>query len=71
MPTNVVEKGEYIEYASGKRLPKWYSDVRSSKDRQTLRSKTFQGIADAMAAQWGGPAEVSGPAAVLTARREP
>ena len=47
--TNIVDKGEFYTSPSGKRLPKWYSDNKSSK----VRSKTFQGIADAMASQWG------------------
>lgn len=47
--TNVVNKGDFYISPSGKKLPKWYSDNKSSK----VRSKTFQGIADAMASQWG------------------
>ena len=42
-PTNVVEGRENRIH----KLP-------PSKDRAMLRSKTFQGIADAMADQWGG-----------------
>ena len=49
--TNIVDKGEFYTAPSGKRLPKWYSDNKSAK----ARSKTFQGIADAMAQQWGSP----------------
>ena len=48
-PTEVVDKGEFYVSPSGKRLPKWYSDNKSSK----VRSTTFQGIANAMADQWG------------------
>jgi len=48
--TNLVGKGEFITFASGKRHPAWYSKL-SGKGGQ--RSKTFQGIADAMAEQWG------------------
>jgi hypothetical protein len=43
-----VHKGEFITTPSGKRLPKWYSDNKSSK----VRSKTFRGVAEAMAIQW-------------------
>ncbi len=43
-PTNVV---------SG-RYPRVHM-TSPSKDRWKLRSVTYQGIADAMAAQWGGP----------------
>lgn len=53
-PTNIVGKGEFVVLSSGKKLPKWYSNS-SQKDgkRGSLRSKTFPGIADAMADQWG------------------
>ena len=51
-PTNVVGKGEFHTTKSGKRLPKWYN-LPPSEDRWKVRSKTFQGIADAMAQQWG------------------
>ena len=53
-PTNVVGKGEFIEYKSGKRMTKWYADAASlkPKERAKIRNKTFQGIADAMATQW-------------------
>lgn len=49
-PTNIVGKGEFIVTPSGKKLPKWYSDNKSGKNR----SKTFPGIAKAMAEQWAG-----------------
>lgn len=52
-PTDIVDKGEMVEFASGKRMPKWYADASRSADRSNIRSKTFQGIADAMAMQWG------------------
>lgn len=55
-PTKIVDKGEYIELKSGKRLPKWYSDAltkaKTAEERRTLRSKTFPGFAKAMAEQW-------------------
>lgn len=47
--TNIVGKGEFITFASGKKHPTWYSKL-SGKSGE--RSKTFQGIADAMANQW-------------------
>jgi hypothetical protein len=55
-PTNIVEKGEYVVFPSGKRMSKWYADSakHSPKEREKIRNKTFQGIADAMAEQWGG-----------------
>jgi hypothetical protein len=49
-PTNIVGKGEMVKFASGKVMPKWYADA---SDDGHKRSRTFQGIADAMAAQWG------------------
>jgi hypothetical protein len=56
-PTNIVGKGERTVFTSGKSHPKWYADAlkkaKTKEERQTLRSKTFQGIADAIANQWG------------------
>ena len=50
-----VDKGEIIEFQSGCKMPKWYADAwKLSKDeRSKVRSKTFPGIAQAMADQWG------------------
>lgn len=54
--TDVVDPGEYIEFGSGRRLAKWYSDgltkTKSSEERRTWRSKTFPGFAKAIAEQW-------------------
>ena len=50
VPTNVVGKGEFVIHG-GKRFPKWYSN------RERDRSKTFRGLANAMAEQWGGDQE--------------
>jgi site-specific DNA-cytosine methylase len=54
-PTKLVDKGERVTFSSGKTMPKWYSDAFRLKpaERSIARSKTFQGIADAMADQWG------------------
>lgn len=54
-PTNIVDRGEYVKYASGRSMPKWYADAYRlpAKERAALRSKTFIGIAKAMASQWG------------------
>lgn len=43
--------------SSGKSFPAWYSktSLRGKGNRQTVRSKTFPGIAKAMAEQWGKP----------------
>lgn len=59
-PTNIVDKGEFFEFVSKKgekkRMPMWYykalQEAKTPEQRRTLRSKTFQGIADAMAIQW-------------------
>ena len=55
-PTNIVGKGERVILSSGKSLPKWYSDAltkaKTPAERRTLRSKTFEGMAEAMALQW-------------------
>jgi hypothetical protein len=54
-PTNIVGKGEFVTYKSGKRTAKWYADAacHDAKTRAKIRNTTFQGIADAMAQQWG------------------
>lgn len=55
-PTKIVGKGERVVLSSGRSLPKWYSDAlvkaKTSEERRTLRSKTFKGMARAMADQW-------------------
>jgi len=59
-PTDIVDKGEFIEFISKKgvkkKQPKWYfdalKDAKTPAERRTLRSKTFKGIAEAMATQW-------------------
>ena len=56
VPTKIVGKGERVVLSSGRSLPKWYSDSFHTSIptelRRTLRSKTFQGFANAMANQW-------------------
>jgi hypothetical protein len=56
IPTEIVGKGERVYFGSGKSHPKWYADAlkdaKTKEERQTLRSKTFQGIANAFASQW-------------------
>ena len=60
IPTDIVEKGEFFEFVSKKgekkRMPMWYykalQEAKTPEQRRTLRSKTFQGIAKAMAEQW-------------------
>lgn len=50
-----VSKGEMVEFESGATMPKWYADAwhLPKEERSRLRSKTFPGIANAMASQWG------------------
>ena len=54
-PTNIVDKGTIWVAKSGKRMSQWYYDSSClpPKEREKMRNKTFQGIADAMAQQWG------------------
>lgn len=62
-PTNVVGKGARHVTKGGNSLPAWYN-LPPGPDRWKIRSQTFQGIANAMAAQWGGDAR-TGVAAAL------
>jgi hypothetical protein len=59
-PTNIVDKGEFKVWTDPKtgkvkRCHAWHYQFfgMPKAQRQTLRSKTFQGMADAMAEQWG------------------
>lgn len=53
--TNIVDKGEKITFKSGNSMAKWYAEAWGlpQEERQKIRSKTFRGIAEAMAEQWG------------------
>lgn len=60
-PTNIVEKGKFYISPSGKKMPSWCSDpidkhgkkiAYNSNEIKKLRSKTFNGIAQAMSIQW-------------------
>lgn len=51
-PTKLVSPGEFHITKSGRKIPKWYN-LPPSKDRWKKRSITFEGIAKAMAEQWG------------------
>jgi site-specific DNA-cytosine methylase len=60
--TNVVGEGEFYISPNGAKMPKWLSDpvgedgkklAYNSVAIKMLRSKTFPGIAEAMAQQWG------------------
>ena len=60
VPTDVVDKGEFFEFTSKKGVKKkmamWYYkallEAKTPEQRSTLRSKTFEGIAHAIATQW-------------------
>ena len=56
-PTNIVSKGEVVISKSGNRMSRWYYETSKITLKGGLRAKarsvTFQGIADAMASQWG------------------
>ena len=58
-PTNMVEpKGLWVGSTSGRRDSTVYSRYELKSNRnQKLRSKTFPGIAKAIAEQWAGPIE--------------
>ena len=58
--TDIVGKGEFFEWTDKKgkkkRQAQWYMDALSKaktpEERRTLRSKTFMGMARAIANQW-------------------
>jgi hypothetical protein len=53
VPTNIVGKGEFYTKANGKRAAKWSHRLSGrSPNRARVASRTFQGIAEAMAEQW-------------------
>tara|TARA_R100001460_G_scaffold70790_1_gene111488 strand:+ start:55 stop:726 length:672 start_codon:yes stop_codon:yes gene_type:complete len=60
-PTNIVGKGEFVQFigkdGKKKKQPKWYfealKNAKTTEERRTLRSKTFKGMAEAFAEQWG------------------
>ena len=60
-PTAIVGRGAFYVSPRGKRLPAWYGDAVGASGRKiaygsaemkAVRSRTFPGIAAAMAAQW-------------------
>ena len=55
IPTDEVEPPQRAKYESGKTMPQWYADLWKlpKEERAKARSKTFPGIAKAMAEQWG------------------
>lgn len=60
-PTSICQPPRYSVGENGRQLPRWDNQTASgqnslspSQDRSQIRSKTYQGIAEAMAEQWGG-----------------
>lgn len=53
-PTNIVDIPPRKKFGSGKTMPSWYAEAwhLPKEERAKLRSKTFPGIAKAMAEQW-------------------
>ena len=60
-PTDVVEPPKRTEFKSGKTMPAWYAEAWKlpKEERAKLRSKTFDGVAKAMALQWAGDARTN------------
>lgn len=54
VPTDIVAPPARREFKSGKTMPAWYADAFKlpPKERSIMRSKTFPGVAKAMANQW-------------------
>ena len=54
-PTDIVEPHPRVVFASGKTHPDWHAATwgLNQHERRVARSKTFPGIARAMAEQWG------------------
>jgi len=55
-PTEIVKPAERTVFKSGKSMPSWYAEAWKlpKEQRSIVRSKTFPGIAKAMAEQWAG-----------------
>lgn len=54
-PTEIVTVPDRVQFKSGKTMAKWYIEAANlpKEQRALVRSKTFPGIAKAMATQWG------------------
>ena len=54
VPTNIVQPPERTKFKSGITMPTWYAEAFKLKpeERAKVRSKTFPGIAKAIAEQW-------------------
>jgi len=54
IPTNIVSRGEFYVSPKGRTMSQWYADTWNlpKSEQAKARSKTFPGIAKAMAMQW-------------------
>ena len=50
--TNIVKPPPRVKYKSGRTMPGWYANAPKA-ERSKIRSKTFPGVAAAIADQWG------------------
>ena len=55
LPTSIVGRGDFYTKKNGSRASKWsHKFSGTNKERAKNASRTFPGIAEAMAEQWGG-----------------
>jgi site-specific DNA-cytosine methylase len=58
IPTEIISPEPDFVYPNGKKYPNWMMETlkkcKTPEERSTARSKTFPGIAKAMAEQWAG-----------------
>ena len=54
VPTITIEPPPKVRFDSGKRMSRWYAESWNlpKEERAKIRSKTFPGVAKAMAEQW-------------------
>lgn len=61
VPTEIINPEPDFVYPNGKKHPNWMMETlkkcKTPEERSTARSKTFPGIARAMAEQWAGKAK--------------
>lgn len=62
-PTNIVGRGKFYNKANGHRMSAWSHKCSGTRkaERARIASRTFPGIARAMAEQWGSLSPVSPP----------
>ena len=55
VPTDIVEKEDQVTLKNGHKMGRWYYETSCLplKERAKARSKTFSGVAKAIAEQWG------------------